>query len=486
MFMKRNSSKFFILVVVLGFLIQSCSSGSNLTVQDSLANFVANDKDVVFFGKADIKTILEKAEYKRVPKVGLLLEDQLKTIEKVLDIKSAVHFAIKLDQTKQLNHLQVVGFVPVKNADSTVAEIKKIGEDVIQADDLSYFQHGDVTVGITDHLAMILVSNSIQDPKVTLRLNFEKVEEGEPSPKVIQLLNKKADILIAVSLENAFHLQQSELKDLPKEKQKEFTELMKDSYSETTIQFTNGKIIIENQGIYSKAFKNKLFLKNDPSGTILSKLGNGSPRIGLSINLDMKKLQAFMQEFSPQVMKKLTENMGGAAQMAFMMGGENGLSSMLNGQFGFLVFGDAKQGQGMVPDFNAYVGFGPKGDAIGELAKAFLSHGTMKVDVSKSGLQCASNVQYMTNGKLNLPKGCESFGKKGITAFLNFEGLDLSTFELKGEAKLLELVKLVYVEGDATSGRIIIQAKNGQENVLKQAVQHLLTIFQNQIGNMTI
>jgi len=87
---------------------------------------------------------------------------------------------------------------------------------------------------------------------------------------------------------------------------------------------------------------------------------------------------------------------------------------------------------------------------------------------------------------MKLPKGCEGFGKKGFTAFLNFRDVDLEEFGFEGEMRLMEIVEYVTLEYDNKGGKLYIKAKKGQENVLKQAMDVIMEDLTEQISNMAI
>ena len=70
--------------------------------------------------------------------------------------------------------------------------------------------------------------------------------------------------------------------------------------------------------LFSEALNSKMFFKKDASGTVVNKLGTGHPKFGISTNLDMKKLQSFIEEIAPDAMKDLGEQLGGPA--TFLLG----------------------------------------------------------------------------------------------------------------------------------------------------------------------
>ena len=142
----------------------------------------------------------------------------------------------------------------------------------------------------------------------------------------------------------------------------------------------------------------------------------------------------------------------------------------------------------MVPDFNIYMGLGKKGKPLAEMAKSFLSNGSMVTSITKNGICCYSSINNSpaVGRQLIIPRGCESFGKKAITGFVNFEGMDLSTFDLEGGAKILNIIKYINFEVDENGARIFIKAKNGQENILKQSMNFFLQEFESQISGISI
>jgi len=87
---------------------------------------------------------------------------------------------------------------------------------------------------------------------------------------------------------------------------------------------------------------------------------------------------------------------------------------------------------------------------------------------------------------LAIPKGCEEFGKKGITAFVNLEGVDLSTFEFENEQKIIYLIKNITFEMDNAGSRLVITAKDGSENMLKQSVDLMVEELAEKIGALTL
>jgi hypothetical protein len=91
-----------------------------------------------------------------------------------------------------------------------------------------------------------------------------------------------------------------------------------------------------------------------------------------------------------------------------------------------------------------------------------------------------------SNAVLKLPKGCEGFGKDGLTAFLSFQDIDIEEFGLEGEMKVVEIVDYATLSYGNEGGRIYIKAKKGKENILKQAMDVVLSELTENISNISI
>ena len=140
----------------------------------------------------------------------------------------------------------------------------------------------------------------------------------------------------------------------------------------------------------------------------------------------------------------------------------------------------------MIPDFNAFVGMTKKGQDLATMAED-MDFGFGQLVLNDGGLSMSSN-EKLSNAakgkKLSLPGGCKDFGKSGISAFVNLDGLDMDEFDLEGEENILKIVKYITFDYDEKGGRLYIKAKKGQENVLKQAMDVLVKELSSEINNL--
>jgi hypothetical protein len=480
--------KKFLVFILVSIVLTSCGGNTdNRPLHEYLSAFLKDNKSIVAFGKADINTILNKSEYKKIPKIGVVVEKELMAFKKSLNTETPVFFALEGPFLEDGTPTTTYAFFEVVNEDSLVQKMTQQGFDIDKTGDVNFFQSGDVSFGIRKNLAILISKKSEFNGKELLKKTFEKVKDDLSEGKVDKILTAEGDIVIGMSVENLYATSNTDLKNLSDERQKSLTEMVKDSYVLSSFSFEQGAATIETKNLFSDQLKNKLFFKNDASASVISKLGTGNPKLGLAMNLDMKKFQSFLDEYSPNILKELGETMGGPAAFVLASGGDDALAGLLSGEVGAVMVGEPNANEG-ISDFNFYVGLGSKGKMFAGEIKSFLSMGMAKVNLTNNGIAAYSSAQYTPKAgrKLNIPAGCQNFGKKGITAFIYLDGVDLSSFEFEEEQKVIYLIKYISFEMDENGSKIIIKAKNGKENLLKQAVDVIVEELSGKISNMAI
>ena len=480
----KNLLAFLALVLIL----VSCGGNKdNRAINEYLSAFLKDNKKVIAFGKLNVNSVLDKAGYKQIPKLGVVADNYLKELNASINIETPVYFALEGPLSEDGTPETAYAFFEVVNADSLVDKITQQGFDPEIDGDLRYIASGDVAIGVKNNLCVLISKKGEYDAKKMLKESFEKVKDDLSEGKVDDILQEEGDLVLGVSMENMYLTSNTELAELSKEKKEKVQEMVEDSYILSTLKFEKGQTIFESKNLFSSALNEKMFLKEDGSAAIVSKLGAGNPTIGLSMNMDMKKLQGFLEEYSPNTLKDLGENAGGAASFLLASGGEDALSNLFSGEIGAVMVGAPNAYEGL-SDFNFFVGLGKQGKMMADQAKMFLSLGMAEVNVDSKGLSAFSNKDFAPSAgkRLAIPKGCEEFGKKGITAFVNLEGVDLSTFEFENWQKIIYLIKNITFEMDNAGSRLVITAKDGSENMLKQSVDLMVEELADKIGALTL
>lgn len=475
----------FLSLICLSLVLFACGNDlENRSVKDRVSAFLNNNNNIVSFGSMRPKDILDKAEYKTVPKFGALVSTVWDKYQNSLNLNSPVFYAVEGPFDTDGNPASSYFFIDVKNADSLQKQLKSQGFDFDKKDKIDYFQLNEVSFGIKQNMAVLIVKGGSYDGAKLLADIYAQSEGDLAEGKIDELLQKSDDLVANLNIKHLYTTSNTELSKLSKDKQSEINAMVTDAFITTSVRFEKGKIIVESKNIFPDALKKHLIFNEDASASITKKLGKGTPKFALATNIDMVKFQKFMDEFAPGAIEKFAADMGGEFQAALMLSGSDGLGGLMTGEIGIAMFGEPKAGS-FIPDVNAFVGIGKNGSFIANMAQMFLSNGTAKSKFDGKGLYVASNGDLQGNG-INVPSGCEIFGKKGITAFIDVEKLDLSKISFDEDMDWVKAIKYITFEYDNSGGKMVVYSKEGQENILKTAKDFAVKKFSNRISGLSL
>ena len=351
-----STLKLIVIALVLGFLASCSDSSVDQNTKEALSSFLNDNDKIVGFGNADLKGILNKSDYKNVPKFGKLLNTEMSTLEKLINMEDPVYYALEgpfdVDGTPETTY----AFLSVKNSDSLITELTQRGFDFEEKKEMKYCSDGDVSIGIKGPLAVIISKSGDYNRGKALSKAFKKTEGDVSGGKIDDILDVDGDVVLGMNVESLYKTSETDLNNLSDEKKDKLKALVKDSYIQTVMKFEDGAAIIETKNFFSKELRESMFFNSDNKAPIVAKLGQGKPRFGLSVNLDLKKMQNLVNDFSPDAMDELGKAMGGPAQFALMAAGEDGLAGLFDGQFGVVMVGEPDMAEGTIPDFNVFLG----------------------------------------------------------------------------------------------------------------------------------
>jgi hypothetical protein len=136
------------------------------------------------------------------------------------------------------------------------------------------------------------------------------------------------------------------------------------------------------------------------------------------------------------------------------------------------------------PEFNFYVELG---ETVLPMAKGMasgLGSSLAKFEIKGSSFNGFTSANFLPGkGTLKLPEGCENFGKKPICGFVNFEGLDMSNFDLSGKERYIQLFKYLSFEMDSNGGLLHLEVRNKKKNALKVIVDEAFQDLKEQINS---
>ena len=468
----------------LFFILAGCSGSiDNITAKEAASAYINSSDNVIAFGSANIDDILTKADYRNVPKLGVIMGGEVDKFKESIDLESPVYYVLEGPMDKDGQPESAYTFVTVKDEGKLVAKLISMGYDIDEKADIKTGQDDEFAIGVKGNLALIVTKPGDFDGEKVIKSVFKNMEGDVSGGVTDDILGTEGDIVFGVSLEKLYATSNTDLSRLDKKKQEEMEAMVKGSFVQTSFRFDEGSATIETKNIFSKELMDRMFFKEDNNASILKKLGKGTPRGGLSINIDLNKLQDFSDDFAPDASDALAREMGMAGQMVLMSGGKDGFAGIFTGKFGALIFGEKDLHN---PMFSGFLGLTENGANLGNMAKEFLSYGESQVVMDKSGIAIYTNSNIAPEGKIKLPVGCENFGRSGFSAFFNFEGLDFDELELEGEANMIRAVKYFTVEYNNNGGKIFIKAKSGQENMLKQLMKEIVKELTDEIGGISV
>ena len=474
---------------VISIFLFSCSEKvENFDLKKSVTSFLSNNQSIAVFGKLDLKSLLTKADYEKIPKFGFILSSVMNEFNSTLKLESSIYYAAEGPFSQKGIPSSLYAFFEVSNSDSLVKQLIKKGYDFDQKGKIQIAEFGKLSLGIKNGLAILVYKEADYDASIVLTKSFEESSRNYNGSDFYKMLSAKGDFLLTLSLEALYKTSSTELSKLDSDKKAEIAKMVSKSYLQTSFKFEDGQAILETKNYFSKALKENLFFKTDASASVLKKLGHGSPKVGFTMNLDMVKIQQFLNDYAPDALTKLGNDVGGTFQMILMMGGDNSLSGLFSGELGFVLLGEVANEGSMTPDFNVYLGLGAKGKPLAEMARPFLSHGSIVANIDSQSISVFTSSVYSPDKSksLILPFDYDKFGKKSISCFVYLDGMDMSTFELEGGYKVLNIVKSVTFDLDENGSELMIKSKDSQGNILNQAIKFFLKEYETEISSLSI
>lgn len=480
-------------VVGIATFIVSCKSNENedRELKAYVSSFLKDNKKAVAFGSSTLKGILDKTNFQSNDMLAAILGDQLNKLNSAFDLDQPVYFVAEgpLDKDGRPEVLNL--FLELRSEDSLRMELEDRSFVLDSVKNVRFVDDGSFVLAFDKNIAIANVNwseNEVKTSKLAKEL-FDRSSKEMSGGEIDEILGKEGDIVFGVSLENLYETSDTDLNKLDKDIQDEIAALVKGSFVETVARFENGAAIVETKNKFNQKLKDELFFKSSAPSGFMDKLnkGEGEMIAGVSINLDVDKMEKFYAKYSPETLEELTGMLGGANRLISAFSGGPILSKFVDGNFGFSLVGNPSTDS---YSMNAYAGT----TATGKELVAGLSMMPEEIELKKeaSGVYGSFTSNPGSTSKAKLPKGCENFGKKGITAFVNFANQDSQEFAVKlltkdqyaGGYRLMEIVEYATFEYDETGGRLYIKAKKGQENVLKQLFDVMMQDFAQNIAMM--
>lgn len=459
----RNIYSFLIVFI----LLISCNKQEKIDIENATLSFINRNEDVIGFGKMNYKSILDKIEYKSIPKLGKILDKEVIKLSNSLNINKPVYYVVQTAQDGQ--NTNFYAFFEITNQDSLVDRLGSMGFFVEEYEKMHFMKDGDVTIGMQGNIGVAIIKQNGYDHKKELKDIFHSIKETPQKGAVInELIAKKGDITYISHLENSTKKSSKAFSDLTQEKQAKLKELFKNSFVHTSLNFEKGKITVNSENFFSSSLSNVMFMKGKNNANLVEKMGKGKALAGISVNIDIVKFEAFVDNYFPEVKKQLFKNKPEIA-LSMMLLGDNPLSKFSDGKAAAVMVGDLSNIiMGFTPEINFYAGIGNK--SARPLWDTFLSQYTDKLKYSVTDFEVTGQTTSSNNNasKLILPDCAKNFGRHGITGFLDVKAIHVESMGLPKQLKSLELIDNLQFSSNDTKSEFIIEFIRKDQNVLKQ------------------
>jgi hypothetical protein len=472
-----------ILGLVLAFLVLTAcgKSKKEANLEKVLASYVQNSDETLVFGSIDAISILTKADYKQIPKFGLIVDDFLKDLAPSLDLEVGIYFAINGGGKDDVNP-DVVAFVAVKDADSLRVNVMRKGYDLEQLEDFEFAVDGDLNFALHDEVFIVLVQGNHDLAAAKLIDIVAKTKKAPLDDKVLKYCSRKGDIQFAI--QPGRFTRNLPFGTIDEATKKRMNKMQEGSIGSVSVFFEEGRMRTEYTGELNEEFLKWNYFLKDSNASIRKKMGDTEPNVALATNIDTRLLQEYIETMAGKsLMEILKDNGNDVEEIKLLTGGK--LGNVWTGQLGATV--QVPIGAfGGIPDMFGYAGLGPRGKSTLSLMMPFLiNQNQLNVSVNDKELR-VNTKETFKEGEMQVPEGCESFGKHGLTMFVNLKEVDLSSFDLEGPAKLAMLVSYLNLWQDLETGEMVLQLKNEKHNFLKQVVDLLVQEFEDRISGMQV
>lgn len=474
----------YFLVFVIAVVITGCSGDNKgaVNLEEVTSKFIKGNGNIVFFGKADLKGMLDKTNYKtKDEKVDTLISSELLNLSRALNLDQSVYYAVEGPLKEDGSPAATYLFMEATSDTALINELERRGYPIEETRDFNYTEDGDFAMGIKDQLVFAVVKGGQSEAKKDLTKMRKELKADASGGKVDEILAQKADVVIGTSLQNLYETSSTDLEKLDAAKKDELKAMVNDSYIQTTFKFEKGMAEIEAKNLFSDELMAIMPFKSDDSGKLLAKVnkGSGTPIAGFSMDMDVTKMEKFVNSYSPETIDAIFQSFGMAGNM---FGGLPVASMVTTGQAIGLFTADMENN---AMHANAFVGMSKLGSDIGkdQLEKTGMTE-YFQLDKDEDGLRASFTFGMGENDKsqtIKLPEVVKDFGKNGVMAFVYLNDVSMEDFGMFGSFEMLEDVEYAVFTADNAGAKLVIKSKKADVNILENSTDVVMGMFKDRI-----
>lgn len=489
------------LFIVSCVFIMFCSCGEDTKIQTSNAKnhllaLINGKNKISAFGKVQIDRIIDKIEIQNFPMIGLIADGIIQENKELLNLNNPIYYALETINNNGSGNLYLIA--DIQSKDLIIDKLEQFGFNFQNENGIDLADFDNQFIGISENTIVAAVTN---DKSVNLSNKIYEVLnakiEGQADPLFDKIMASKSDLV------NVFHLGKiySSVKSNELNSTLAFPELEKEISSalvQSDVNFNNGELSMISTHHFSSRLKEMMCLKQSSNNWIYN-LKGGKPTMGYAMNLDVSQLQKNILQFYPDLMKVMSASLNNSG-MSFDP--NNLISEIVTGQIGIVMSGIEKPNESIVSNsllpyslinkgiFNVFVGLGENGKQLfNQMASILAMNEKLNYQITDDGLLIKRTQvgKSMDNVDLEMDSKFGFFGKKGVSAFIDFVELkSLVGNTAPQEEEFFKLFDYLTFEMDENGSKLLISMKNKTANILVQFREAVYNIMVNQANNSSL
>jgi len=459
--LKIKIGLFSILVVMLTItLLVWQKNKNNITLQEKVANFIASSNGVVIFGNANIDNILKLSEYDQNPLINALVKGSIEPFSNALDLKNNIYYAIEDNWSEKERYTaRNYIFAEVKNKDSLQAILTKKGFQLEDTLSLSYVENEYFHLAFDNYSAVIIPQQENREDVIATFVEiFEAMSNNNKNSEIASILNKRQDFVIGYHIYNLYNSAEDAFIIESEENKEKLQQLLKNNFVEMGFAFEKGHLKIQVNNLFSKNMREVLFFNPPNTINTINYVACQEPIAGLSINVDSRKITELLEEYLPNTMETLNEEIDLPISLSTIL-------TMLDGRIAYM--------SNSIEQPRVFIGMSKGAKEIlysfGFLLNLLFDDVTKLDDGILLGEHSSKLDEKAFKRDLN-----NKLGTHAIDLFINEEAIE----DLPNEyTKYSYIVKSIEAHYDQKGGIIIVETKKEDENILKQILDQALQEF---------
>lgn len=297
--------------ILAALVITSCSSdeketGKKRAYKDSVYAFMNSNKDVLAYGRIDIKSILAKSAYQKNEMINAFLAGEINNLKTEINFDSPVYFAVESE--KDGRDARSFFFINLLDKDKLIKDMKaKKGFAIKNVAGIDYSYDGDVVIGMRNKLVLIAVEPGLKDAAKLIQEAFKYTDGKMADKKLIALIETPGDLTANFKFES--------MANHPNVKGQYSKDDLKGAKMQMRLNFEKGRMVLSVSSKFPPAMTNKINLTKSDKPIIAKKLqdeASGETLAAMQFSVDVPGFgmllenNMFLDEAIVEVEKKLS------------------------------------------------------------------------------------------------------------------------------------------------------------------------------------